>query len=713
MVASADSRELQLRVAEALPEDVGKSRARVDPADLFALGVAPGDVLLISGTRATVARAAQAPETHCGQGLVLIDGAIRANAQAGVDERVTVRKVPFRAAESLLLSPTQAGLPLPSDAEIPHLLSLLSGTPVVLGDHVHVAFLGSRPRSFTVEGSTPRGALVIGPETGIAFRKPDPSADAASRVSYEDVGGLSRELSLIREMVELPLRLPDLFGKLGIDPPRGVLLSGPPGTGKTLIARAIASEVRAHFIHVNGPEIIHKFYGESEARLRDVFEEARRNAPSIIFLDEIDALAPRRAKVVGDVEKRVVAQLLALMDGLVERGEVVVIGATNLPSLLDPALRRPGRFDREITIGVPDQRGRRQILAIHSRRMPLAPDVDLGKLAEITHGYVGADLAVLCKEAGMVALRRLLPRLRFDVALDAQLEGIDLHVSAQDFLEAFKAVEPTSTREFLAERPRLTLRNVGGLGPAKQALRSMADVVRGAAPALERLHPPRGILLTGASGTGKTLLAKALAGELGLTLITVDLPTLFSKWVGESEKGLHDVFRRARQTAPCILFFDDVDALAPARASEESAGISARLVAQLFRELDELHGSLGVVVLGATSRPENVEPALLRPGRFDYVIELPLPDARARREILAIHVEGLPLDASVDLDGIAERAAEFCGADLELLCKRAALRAFEEGKEQFKVSRLHFEEALLQVRPSSRASARARKLQAM
>ncbi len=695
--------EATFRVAEAFVDDVGRGWARVDPDDLKLLGAAPGDVLLLTGGRRTVARAVQAPPSHCGQKLISIDGSTRGNAQVGVDEQVRVRRVPFKTAASLLLTPVEVGLPLPADEEIPALRQLLSGRPLVLGDRLQVAGFGGRPRSFTVEGATPRGALIVSSDTELAFKAPDGAAWEASRVSYEDIGGLDREVALVREMVELPLRFPELFGALGIDPPRGVLLVGPPGTGKTLIARAVSSEVRAHFVHVNGPEVIHKYYGESEARLRAVFEEARQNAPSVIFLDEIDALAPKRAQVVGDVEKRVVAQLLALMDGLVERGQVVVMGATNLPENLDHALRRPGRFDREIAISVPDRAGRRQILQIHSRRMPLAPSVDLDRLADIAHGYVGADLSALCKEAGMVALRRLLPGVTFEVDSKPKLEGLRIEVTQQDFLEAFKAIEPTATREFLAERPSLTLKDVGGLAEAKRTLRSVVELTRsgGALLPRARLDPPKGILLTGPSGTGKTLLARALAGELGLTLISVDLTTLLSKWVGESEKGLREVFKRAKQASPCILFFDDVEALAPARSTHEGGALGPRLVAQLFRELDQLHGSLRVLVLGATNRVDLLEPALLRPGRFDYVVDLPVPDVGGRREILSLHTDGLPLADDVDLDEVAARTEGCTGADLALVCKKAAILAIEEsGRERsaFRITGGHMQEALAQAR---------------
>ncbi len=703
-MSDTTSEELKFKVAEAFLEDVGKGYARLDADDLIKMRAAPGDVLLITGRRSTVARAVQAPPSHCGQYLIMLDGPTRNNAQAGVDEYASVKKVPFKAANSILLSPVQATQNIPTEEEIPHIRQLLLGLPVMIGDNLQVTFLGSRPRAFTVEGTSPRGAVLVSTDTVIAFRAPEVSAEKAYRISYEDIGGLDREVSLVREMVELPLKFPQLFGMLGIDPPKGVLLTGPPGTGKTLIARAVSNEVRAHFIHLNGPEVMHKFYGESEAKLRQVFEEAQRNAPSIIFLDEIDALAPKRSVVVGDVEKRIVAQLLALMDGLVERGEVMVIGATNMPDLVDPALRRPGRFDREITIGIPGRDGRRHILGIHSRRMPLGPDVVLDQLADITHGFVGADLAVLCKEAGMVALRRLLPQVRFEPDGRPQIDNAKVEVCLDDFMAAFKVVTPTSTREFLAERPRITLKDVGGLAETKRTLLSILQLFRGGGALIghTRFNPPKGILLTGPSGTGKTLLARALAGEMGLTLITVDQPSLLSKWVGESEKGLREVFKRAKQASPCILFFDEIESLVPARSAHDAGSVFPRIVSQLFRELDDLHGSLGVVVLGGTNRPDLMEPALLRAGRFDYVLELPLPTCEERREILAIQTEGLPLTQDVNLGELAEATNGWTGADLELICKKAAILALEEQRTRpsgpFRVTAHHLAEAQTQVK---------------
>ncbi|MFH1293249.1 MAG: AAA family ATPase [Pseudomonadota bacterium] len=699
--------QVSLRVGEAFIEDVGKGFARVATDELKRLDAVPSDMLMISGRRSAVARAAEAPAHHFDHNRILIDGTTRDNAGVSIDEWCEVKKVPYQKADKILLSPLDVTRQIPKDAEISHLRQIFAGLPVIIGDKIQVALFGTRPQFFIVEGARPRGALIMTPHTEIAFKEPDVSYQEAIRVSYEEIGGLDKELNLVKEMIELPLKFPDLFTLLGIEPPKGVLISGPPGTGKTLIARAIASEVRTHFIHVNGPEVIHKFYGASEAKLREVFEEARRNVPSIIFFDEIDALAPRRAQVIGDVEKRVVAQLLALMDGLVSRGEVVIIGATNMPELIDPALRRPGRFDREIKLGVPSQAGRLQILKIHSRKMPLAPDVDLDHQAEITHGYVGADLAALCKEAGMATLRRIMPEIKFEVNLKPSLaNGVEIKVTAEDFLTAFKGVEPTSTREFLVERSRFSFIDVGGLKEIKRSLQAIVQLPLRGLPSFlnSRLDPPKGVLFSGPSGTGKTLMAKALSGETGMTLIVVDPPTLLSKWVGESEKGLREVFKRAKQASPCLLFFDEIEAIAPIRSEESSSSVSQRVVSQLFRELDELQGSLGVMVLAATNRIDLIEPAMLRAGRFDYILEFPLPDRKERKEILEIYLQSLSLDSGVDIDTLAKVSEGWTGADIEALCKKTVMLALEEfiKKEKdpdfsrFVVTAKHFDEAAAQ-----------------
>ena len=697
--------ELSLRVSKSFIEDEGNGLARVDADQLRALGAVPGDCLRITGRRSTVARAGHSTSHYEGQSLVQIDSITRDNAQISLDEICTVQKVPCKLADNIILSPVDARSQAPKEQEIPHILQLLSGLHIVIGDRVQIVLFGTRPQFFMVEGASPRGALRITAHTAITFRSSDFSHEKGVRTSYEDIGGLEKELSHIREMIELPLKFPDLFTELGIDPPKGVLLSGPPGTGKTLIARAISSEVRAHFIHVNGPELIHKFYGESEAKLRQVFDEARKNSPSIIFFDELDALAPKRANVVGDVEKRVVAQLLALMDGLVSRGEVVIIGATNMPELVDPALRRPGRFDREITIGVPKREDRLQILKIHSRKMPLAGDVDLEHLAEITHGYVGADIAALCTEAGMAALRRILPSVKFEVDAKPSMEnGAKIQVTAEDFVTAFKEVEPTSTREFMCERPNISFKDVGGLRRIKENLLSMMRLPLQGFPlfANSRLSPPRGGLFSGPSGTGKTLMAKALAGEMGMTLFIVDPPTLLSKWVGESEKGLREVFKRAKQASPCILFIDEIEAMAPARTAEDSGQVSQRIVSQLFRELDGLPSSLGIAVVAATNRIDLMEPTLLRAGRFDSIIEFPLPGTEERIEILELYLQSLPFRTEVDIELLAGMSEGSTGADLEALCKKAVVLVLEENlakSEKLDYSLLtittkHFEQAI-------------------
>jgi transitional endoplasmic reticulum ATPase len=698
-------KEFSLRVTKAFIDDEGKGLARIDTGLLQQLGAMPGEVLQITGRRSTVARAAQLTANYTGQQLIQIDGNTRDNAQVSIDEWVTVTKVPFKGADTVLLAPVEADAAIPKDEEIPHIRHLLSGLHVVVGDRVQIVFFGTRPQFFIVEGMSPRGCVRINANTTLSFRTSDFTHEKSTRTSYEDIGGLDVELSHVREMIELPLKFPELFAELGIDPPKGVLLSGPPGTGKTLLARTISNEVRAHFIHVNGPEVIHKFYGESEAKLRQVFEEARKNAPSIIFLDEIDALAPRRAQVIGDVEKRVVAQLLALMDGVVSRGEVVIIGATNMPELVDPALRRPGRFDREISIGSPDRDGRKQILKIHSRTMPLSEDVDLEQLAEITNGYVGADISALCKEAGMAALRRIMPDIKFQLDDKPVLKkGTEIRVTADDFIEAYKAVQPTSTREFLIERAQFAFDDVGGLDEIKHNLLSIAQFPNRDLPifANTRLSPPKGVLLYGPSGTGKTLMARALSGQTGMTLIVVDPPTLLSKWVGETEKGLKEVFKRAKQASPCILLIDEIEAIAPARTADDAGEVSQRIVSQLFRELDELHGSLGVLVVAATNRIDLMEPALLRAGRFDYIVEFPLPARDERLQILDIYLKDMPLSPEVDVGHLADMSEGWSGADIEAMCKKAVMLALDEvltSKRKSDLSKcviapVHFEQAL-------------------
>lgn len=680
--------KLVMRVSEALLEDVETGIVRLDPDDMAELGVLPGDVVEIAGGRATVAKVAATFPEYYGRRLIQMDGLIRENAQAGLDAQVRVKKVLSRPAESLVIAPADRASA--SIENVEHFGRILAGLPVLVGDKIKVNLFGKRGNYFTVAGGAPDGPVIFTPATQVRLQPVDELSTAKFRVSYEQVGGLERELQTVREMIELPLRYPRFFARLNIDPPKGVLLYGPPGTGKTLIARAVASEVEAHFIHVNGPEIIHKFYGESEARLREVFDEATKNAPSVIFLDEIDAIAPKRADVVGDVEKRVVAQLLALMDGLVSRGDVVVIGATNLPEMIDPALRRPGRFDREVAISVPNAAGRLRILQIHTMRMPLAEDVDLDRLAQITHGFVGADLEALCKEAGMLALRELLPLLelgdgRSDGGQGNQQGDKDdatppIKVALRHFLTALKGIEPTATREFFAEKPNVGWKDVGGLDEIRKLLLGALEWPTRYPQLFARakLGMPRGILFSGPSGTGKTLMAKALAGELEINFITVEGPALFSKWLGESEKALRQVFKAARQAAPCILFFDEIDAMAPVRGGGTEVGAPDRMVSQLANGMDSLQDLDGVVVLGATNRMELVDPALLRPSRFDYIVDFPMPGQQQRLEIFKVHASGRPLARDVDFADLSRRTEGLVGADIEAICKRAALLAIEE-----------------------------------
>jgi transitional endoplasmic reticulum ATPase len=702
--------ELELKVTEALAEDVGKGLARLDPEDMKALNLVLGDVIEISGAKNTVARITGMLREHYGKKVIQIDGITRSNAKSNVGEVVRVKRIPRTTATTIIVTPLDFSTVLPEESELDQFAKILQGLVVVAGDKINIPFLGGKERFFQVEATSPLGGVIINQKTKFVLKKPDFSLEAPSHVSYEDVGGLARELRLVREMVELPLRYAELFEKLGIEAPKGVLLYGPPGTGKTLIARAIASETKLHFFRVNGPEIIHKFYGESEARLREIFEEAARQAPSIIFIDEIDAISPKRAEVLGDVEKRVVAQLLALMDGMVSRGQVIVIGATNIPEIIDPALRRPGRFDREIVLPVPNIEGRKSILKIHSRRMPLASDVDLDRLAQITHAFVGADLEALCKEAGMVALRRYLP-LEGENQFASILPTPDqLQITMEDFLTALREIEPTATREFFTERSTVRWHHVGGLIPIKEALMSIVDwpMKYPELFASGKVSPPRGILFTGPSGTGKTLMAKALAGETGLNFISIGGPMIFSKWLGESEKALHNLFKKAKQSAPCILFFDEIDALIMARGFVTDSGAVERIASQFFNELDSLTDLSQVIVLGATNREDLLDPALVRTGRLDYILKFSVPDEKDRLEIFQVHTREKPLADDVDLVELAKTTEGMVGSQIASICRSAALMAVKEMiqlPEKKSSSRLlirstHFKEAIRGVRIS-------------
>jgi len=699
---------IDFKVIEAHGDDVGKGFARLNPEDIKALNATLGDVIQIAGERTTVARVSGTLPGTQTKHSIQIDGLTRENAGAHLGGMVKLKKVPRQTAATVIVSPIDFSYVLPEDKEMEQFARVLQGLAVIAEDKINIPFLAGKERFFKIEATSPTGGVIINQKTKFVLKKPDFSMEGPAKVSYEDIGGLKNELRLVREMVELPLRYAEAFERLGIEAPKGVLLYGPPGTGKTLIAKAIANETRLHFIRVNGPEIIHKFYGESEARLREIFEEATLKAPSVIFIDEIDAIAPKRAEVLGDVEKRVVAQLLALMDGVVSRGHVVVIGATNIPEIIDPALRRPGRFDREIVIPAPSTEGRRAILGIHSRRMPLAPDVDLDHLSRITHAFVGADLEALCKEAGMVALRRYLS-LEGENHLDSMLQGNNaLQITMDDFLAALREVEPTAIREFYTERSTIKWDDIGGLSKVKKALIAAVEWPS-KYPDLFRegkVVPPRGILLTGPSGTGKTLMAKALAGETGLNFISISVPILFSKWLGESEKALHQVFKKAKQSAPCILFFDEIDTLGAARHSTSDGGAVERMATQFLNEFDNLSDLSQVIVLGATNRQDLLDPALMRAGRLEYILRFAYPDEKERLEILKIHTRDKPLDSGVDLAELVDLTEGMAGSEIAFVCRNAAMTAITEKIEGAPgttdsgliISARHFKEAIKSIK---------------
>ncbi|MCL6500936.1 MAG: CDC48 family AAA ATPase [Candidatus Pacearchaeota archaeon] len=731
MITKADDKTVKLKVMEALQEDAYKGIARIDTATMRELGVRPGDVVVIVGSRETVAIVDRAYPADVGEKIIRIDGIIRRNAKTGIGEIVNVMKADIKEAKKIIIAPAQKGIMVQATGNaLENLKRGLLGRAVMQGDLVSIggsqrrkdlmaesfedlfdifgAFEGMQfglpgfESKFIVASTMPKQPVIITESTELVL---NPKAveiieERIPEVTYEDIGGLDEEIKKIREMVELPLKHPEIFSRLGIEPPKGVLLFGPPGTGKTLLAKAVATESEANFILLNGPEIMSKFYGESEKRIRDLFDQAEKNAPSIIFIDEIDAIAPKREESFGEVERRVVSQLLTMMDGLKSRGRVIVIGATNMPNSIDPALRRPGRFDREINIGVPDKQGRLSILKIHTRNMPLTKDVNLEEIAAITHGFVGADLAALCKEAAMNVLRKLLPdlKLKEDGPIDHGLLE-KLKVTAKDFREALKFVQPSAMREVLVESPNVKWSDVGGLKHIKQELTEAIEWPLKYPGAFKRIgiKPPKGVLLYGPPGTGKTLLAKAVATESEANFIQVKGPSLLSMWVGKSEEGVRKVFERAKQVAPCIVFFDEIDALASTRGREIGDNVTERVLNQLLAEMDGIEELHDVVVVGATNRPDMLDSALLRPGRFDRIIGIYAPDKTEREEIFKVHTKNMPLAKDVNIEIMAEKTQGCSGADIEAICKEAGMLALRENINAKEVKKKHFDAAMKKI----------------
>ncbi len=713
-------REIELKVAEARANDVGRGIARIDPQVAEELGLHAGDVVEIIGKKRTVAIYWPGYPEDYGLKIIRIDGTTRRNAGVGIDDKVIVKKIAAKTATKVRLAPTE---PLRIVGADYYLKSYLENRAVTKGDIIELNLMGRKIEFVVSSYQPPATAVIIDYNTKIEVS--EKAAKLAERkiprVTYEDIGGLKEEIQKIREMVELPLKHPELFERLGIEPPKGVLLYGPPGTGKTLLAKAVANESEANFYSISGPEIMSKYYGESEQRLREIFKEAEENAPSIIFIDEIDSIAPKREEVTGEVERRVVAQLLALMDGLEARGQVIVIGATNRPNAIDPALRRPGRFDREIEIKVPDRNARLEILQIHTRGMPLAKDVNLEKLADMTHGFVGADLEALCKEAAMRALRRVLPEIDLEAETIPPEVLAKLEVTMKDFLDALKDIEPSALREVLVEVPNVRWSDIGGLENVKQELREAVEWPLKYPEVFEHANtkPPKGILLYGPPGTGKTLLAKAVANESEANFISIKGPEILSKWVGESERAIRETFRKARQAAPCIVFIDEIDSIAPMRGTGiGDSRVTERIVSQLLTEMDGLVELQGVVVIGATNRPDILDPALLRPGRFDRLLYVPPPDLEARKEIFKIHTRGKPLAEDVNIDELAKRTEGYTGADIAAVCNEATMLAIreyilsrakdkkdidkEDMKKNLKVRMKHFEEAMRKIKPTGK-----------
>jgi len=699
---------LSLRISEIAASYALKGYARISKQNMEELGISSWDLIEIGGKRKTVVRAIPLESANGdGESVIETDIVTRDNAKARIDDFVVVRKADSKNATKVTLAPRNKAL-LYNTQHHKYLNNRLHGVPMTVGDKISVNFPGSKVEEFDVLSTLPSNSVVVNNTTKLDIRRRSAAGNDARVLGYEDIGGLDEQVKKIKEMIELPIKFPQIFERLGIDPPRGVLLVGPSGSGKTLIARAIAHETNANFQVINGPEIIHKFYGESEARIRNIFDVATRNQPSIIFLDELDAIAPKREKANGDVEKRVVAQLLTLMDGLRERGNVIVIGATNLPDVIDPSLRRPGRFDREIVLGVPDSNSRTEIMKIHSRSMPLADDVDYDKLSDLTQGFVGADLENLCREAAMISLRRTIP----DIELEDSFHDFDsikpLTVNMDDFLEALKDVEPSAIKEILVEIPKVSWDDVGGLEDIKEKLtecvilplkhKNLFDAAN--------IKAPKGIMLSGPPGTGKTLLARALANESSVNFISIKAAELISKYVGESEQSIREIFKKAKQVAPCIIFFDEIDAIAPSRSSSDTNNVSERVVSQLLTEIDGIEELVDVYVLAATNRIDIIDNALLRSGRFDMIIDFPYPDKNEIREILRIHTKDKPVKKDLKLTKIAVKLEGLTGADIASICNRAAILAIKEHlknrKSLFRISEKHFTSSVKELRSYQR-----------
>jgi transitional endoplasmic reticulum ATPase len=711
--------EVQIKVEKAHPNDFGRGIVRLDPTTLLSLQLSPGDIVEIEGKRKTAAKVWRAERQDWGQGIVRIDGFIRQNAGVGIGERVTIRKADVETATKVILAPPE-GVTMEFGDHISEIIKRnIMKRPLVEGDVIPIISSMTQPMSsqvgggqaiplIAVEVEPTETIVIIGEFTEIELRqKPVRGYDGAARgITYEDIGGLGTEIQRVREMIELPLKHPELFQRLNIEPPKGIILFGPPGTGKTLIAKAVANESRANFLYIAGPEIMGKYYGESEERIRKIFEEAEEEAPSIIFIDEIDSIAPKRQNVTGEVERRVVAQLLTMMDGLEERGQVVVIGATNRVDAIDPALRRPGRFDREIEIGVPDTDDRLEILQIHTRGVPLREDVTpetLEYLAKHTQGFVGADLLALVQEAAMKSLRRALPDINLE---DEEIppEILDtINVCKEDFESALREIEPSAMREVLVEVPAVKWSDVGGLDKAKQEIVEAVEwpLTRPEKFVEMGIRPPKGILLFGPPGTGKTLIAQAVANESNANFISVKGPQMLSKWVGESEKAIRETFKKARQVAPCIVFFDEIDSIAPMRsAMTEDGKVSERIVNQLLTELDGLEPLKEIVVIAATNRPDMLDPALLRSGRFDRLVLVGQSTLTGRKDIFRIHTRNIPMGDDVSIDDLAILTEGFVGSDIEAVCREAVMLALRENFESEKVGMKYFREALAKVRPT-------------